>query len=147
MFDKSIQAGNPAAFGRVTCHQLETKLETKKEKQMKNEVTISGSVKAIKVYENERGTMLTGWLNHRDVSRTSDGTVDRVVYVAGMNIIALDKSVVKDILAAQNAGHEETGIVNLVGRLVTKFDRRQIAEADKRAPYLQLEVHAVEFNN
>lgn len=111
---------------------------------MKNEVTITGTVKNIKTYKNERGTLLTGWLNHRDISRTSNGTVDRVVYVAGMNIIALDDNVVSEILGVQTAGQEETRMVNLAGRLVTKFDRRQIAESEKKAPYLQLEVHSVE---
>lgn len=116
---------------------------------MKNEVTISGNIKAstLKTFTNERGTLLTGWLNQRDISRTSDGTADRSVYVVGMNIIALDDSVIGDILGAASAGSEETRLVTLTGRLVTKFDRRQnIDESKRRAPFAQLEVHAVEVN-
>jgi hypothetical protein len=112
---------------------------------MHNEVTITGTIKNIKTYENERGTLLTGWLDQRDVSRMADGTADRQVYVVGMNIIALDKSTVGDILGASRAGTEATSNVTISGRLVTKFDRRQnIDESKRRAPFAQLEVHAVE---
>ncbi len=116
---------------------------------MKNEVTISGTIKAstLKTYKNDRGTLLTGWLNQRDISRTSDGTADRQIYVVGMNIVALDDSVIGDILGTATAGREETQMVTLSGRLVTKFDRRQgIPESERRAPYAQLEVHAVEVS-
>ena len=112
---------------------------------MKNEGTITGTIKNIKTFTNERGTLLTGWLDQRDVSRTSDGTADRSIYVVGMNIIALDDSVISEILGEAKAGTEMTKPITLTGRWVTKFDRRQnVEEAKRRAPYLQLEVHAVE---
>lgn len=112
---------------------------------MKNESTITGTVKNIKTFTNERGTLLTGWLDQRDISRTSDGTADRAIYVVGMNIIALDDSVIGDILGVSSAGKETTKPVTVTGRLVTKFDRRpNVPEAERRAPYAQLEVHAVE---
>ena len=112
---------------------------------MKNTVTITGTIKNIKTYQNERGTLLTGWLDQRDVSRTSDDTIDRTVYVVGMNIIALDDSTIGEILGASKAGTESTLPVTVSGRLVTKFDRRQnIDETKRRAPFAQLEVHAVE---
>jgi hypothetical protein len=112
---------------------------------MQNTVTITGTIKNIKTYKNDRGTLLTGWLDQRDVSRTSDNTVDRSVYVVGMNIIALDDSTIGEILGASKAGTESTMPVTITGRLVTKFDRRQnIDESKRRAPFAQLEVHAVE---
>lgn len=112
---------------------------------MQNTVTITGTIKNIKTYKNERGTLLTGWLDQRDVSRTSDNTVDRLVYVVGMNIIAQDDSTIGEILGASKAGSESTPYVTITGRLVTKFDRRQnIDESKRRAPFAQLEVHAVE---
>ncbi len=112
---------------------------------MQNTVTITGTIKNIKTYKNERGTLLTGWLDQRDVSRTSDNTVDRSVYIVGMNIIALDDSTIGEILGASKAGTESTMPVTITGRLVTKFDRRQnIDESKRRAPFAQLEVHAVE---
>ena len=112
---------------------------------MQNTVTITGTIKNIKTYKNERGTLLTGWLDQRDVSRTSDNTVDRSVYVVGMNIIALDDSTIGEILGASKAGTESTMPVTITGRLVTKFDRRQnIDESKRRAPFAQLEVHAVQ---
>ena len=112
---------------------------------MKNEVTITGTIKNIRTYKNERGTLLTGWLDQRDVSRLSDDSADRTVYVVGMNIIALDDSTVGEILGASKAGTEATAPVTITGRLVTKFDRRQnIDESKRRAPFAQLEVHAVE---
>jgi len=112
---------------------------------MQNTVTITGTIKNIKTYKNERGTLLTGWLDQRDLSRMSDGTADRPVYVVGMNIIALDDSTIGEILGASKAGTESTLPVTITGRLVTKFDRRQnIDETKRRAPFAQLEVHAVE---
>jgi hypothetical protein len=116
-----------------------------KESKMQNEVTITGTIKNIKTYNNERGTLLTGWLDQRDMSRMSDGTADRPVYVVGMNIIALDKSTIGEILGASKAGTESTPQLTVTGRLVTKFDRRQnIEESKRRAPFAQVEVHAVE---
>jgi len=112
---------------------------------MLNEVTITGTIKNIKTYQNERGTLLTGWLDQRDMSRMSDGTADRPVYVVGMNIIALDNSVIGEILGESKAGTESTKPITVTGRLVTKFDRRQnIEESKRRAPFPQVEVHAVE---
>jgi len=112
---------------------------------MLNEVTITGTIKNIKTYQNERGTLLTGWLDQRDMSRMSDGTADRPVYVVGMNIIALDDSVIGEILGESKAGTENTKPITVTGRLVTKFDRRQnIEESKRRAPFPQVEVHAVE---
>jgi hypothetical protein len=114
---------------------------------MKNEVTVTGTIKNIKTYTNDRGTMLTGWFDQRDVSRTSDGTADRTVYVVGMNIVALDDSTVGEIIGASRAGAEVTLPITLTGRMVTRFDRRKGVEAkDQRAPQLQLEVHAVEVH-
>jgi hypothetical protein len=111
---------------------------------MKNEVTITGTIKNIKTYNNQRGTLLTGWLDQREVSRFTNDTADRQVYVVGMNIIALDDSVIGEILGEAKAGTESTQPITLTGRLVTKFDRRPgIKDSDRRAPYAQLEVHAV----
>ena len=112
---------------------------------MQNTVTITGTIKNIKTYKNDRGTLLTGWLDQRDLSRMSDGTADRPVYVVGMNIIALDDSTIGEILGASKAGTESTMPITITGRLVTKFDRRQnVEESKRRAPFAQLEVHAVE---
>lgn len=118
---------------------------------MKNEVIITGTIKNIRTFTSKtgKGTLLTGWLNQRDVSRTSDGVADRQVYVAGMNIVALDDSSVGDLLALDNArqGAEETIPVTITGRLVTRFDRRQdIPQSERRAPQLQLEVLEVATN-
>ena len=111
---------------------------------MHNQVTITGTIKNIKTYQNERGTLLTGWLDQRDTSRMSDGTADRPVYVVGMNIIALDNSTISEILGASKAGTESTPPVTIAGRLVTKFDRRQnIEESKRRAPFAQVEVHDI----
>ena len=111
---------------------------------MQNQVTITGTIKNIKTYKNQRGTLLTGWLDQRDYSRMSDGTADRAVYVVGMNIIALDDSVIGDILGESKAGTESTQPITLTGRLVTKFDRRpDVKDSDRRAPFAQLEVHTI----
>ena len=111
---------------------------------MKNEVTITGTIKNIKTYNNQRGTLLTGWLDQRETSRFTNDTADRQVYVVGMNIIALDDSVIGEILGESKAGTESTQPATLVGRLVTKLDRRpDVKDADRRAPHAQLEVHAI----
>jgi hypothetical protein len=116
---------------------------------MQNEVTISGTIKNVRQYTGSRGTMITGWLNQRDFSRLSDGTADRPVYVAGINIVALDDSTVGDLLSLNNTrqGQEETNLVTLKGRLVTRFDRRpNVAESERRVPQIQLEVFEVITN-
>jgi len=114
---------------------------------MQNQVTITGTIKNIKTYTNERGTMLTGWLDQREVSRFTNDTADRQVYVVGMNIIALDNDTVSEILGNSKAGTEATPNITLVGRLVTKFDRRPgVKDSERRAPFAQLEVHAVTTN-
>jgi hypothetical protein len=116
---------------------------------MQNEVTITGTIKNVRQFTGSKGTLVTGWLNQRDVSRTTDGVMDRLVYVAGINIVALDDSTVGDLLELDKArqGAEETMQVTLKGRLITRFDRRpDVAETARRAPQLQLEVFEVSTN-
>ena len=69
------------------------------------------------------------------------------MYVCGINVVALDDSTVGEILGVTRAGAEQSDLVTLKGRLVTRFDRRQnVAENDRRAPQLQLEVFEVVTN-
>ena len=113
---------------------------------MNNEVTLTGKIKNIKQYSGTKGTMITGWFDQREVSAFSNGNADRQVYVCGINIVALDDSTVGDILGLDKArqGQEQTEMVTIKGRLVTRFDRRPgVNESDRRAPQLQLEVHEV----
>lgn len=113
---------------------------------MENTVIISGTIKSLSTHEGSKGKMVRGWLNQRDASRTSDGTIDRVVYVAGINIVGFDNDVVTDLTGLDSArqGQAETQLVTLKGRLVTNFDRRPgIAESERRQPQLQLEVFEV----
>jgi hypothetical protein len=119
-----------------------------KEKKVKNTISISGTIKNVRTYESKsgKGTMLTGWLDQRDVSRTSDGTADRQIYVVGMKIVAFDNNTVADILGATKAGQEVSLPITLTGRMVTKFDTRDVPEDKKYKPMLQLEVHDVEVN-
>jgi hypothetical protein len=114
---------------------------------MKNEITITGTIKNVKTYSNEKGTLLTGWFDQRDVSRTSDGSADRMIYVVGMNVVALDESTVSEILGATKAGTEASMPITLTGRMRTRFDSRPNVPRDKQyPPTLQLEVHAVEVH-
>lgn len=115
---------------------------------IKNEVTLTGTIKNIRIHESKtgKGTLLTGWFDQRDISRTSDGTADRLVYVVGMNIVALDESVVADILGASKAGTEVSQFLTLSGRMKTRFDRRDIARKDQYPPQLQMEIHSVEVH-
>lgn len=113
---------------------------------MENVVTLTGKIKNIKTHTGSKGTMITGWFDQREISTFSNGGADREVYVVGLNIVALDDSTVGEILGAQRAGQEQTDLVTLKGRLVTRFDRRQdIAESQRRAPQVQFEVHEVEI--
>ena len=114
---------------------------------MNNEVTITGKIKNVKTYTGSKGTMVTGWFDQREISAFSNGEADRQVYVCGINIVALDDSTVGDILGVTRAGQEQSELVTLKGRLVTRFDRRQnVAEDSRRAPQLQLEVFEVTTN-
>lgn len=114
---------------------------------MNNEVTITGKIKNVKTFTGSKGTMVTGWFDQREISAFSNGEADRQVYVCGFNIVALDDSTVGEILGVTRAGAEQSDLVTLKGRLVTRFDRRQnVSESDRRAPQLQLEVHQVVTN-
>jgi hypothetical protein len=114
---------------------------------MNNEVTITGKIKNVRTFTGSKGTMVTGWFDQREVSAFSNGEADRQVYVCGINIVALDDSTVGEILGVTRAGQEQSDLVTLKGRLVTRFDRRQdVAENARRAPQLQLEVFEVSKN-
>jgi hypothetical protein len=114
---------------------------------MENTVKLTGKIKNIKSFTGSKGTLVTGWFDQREVSTFSNGGADRQVYVVGINIIALDDSTVGDILGLSRAGTEQTDLVTLSGRLVTRFDRRQdIPESQRRAPMVQFEVHEVTVN-
>jgi len=114
---------------------------------MENAVKLTGKLKNIKTFSGSKGTMVTAWFDQREVSTFSNGGADRQVYVVGINVVALDDSTVGEILGLSRAGTEQTDLVTLSGRLVTRFDRRQdIAESQRRAPVVQFEVHAVEVN-
>ena len=114
---------------------------------MENTVKLTGKIKNIKSFTGSKGTLVTGWFDQREVSTFSNGGADRQVYVVGINIVVLDDSTVGEILGLSRAGTEQTDLVTLSGRLVTRFDRRQdIPESQRRAPQLQFEVHAVEVN-
>lgn len=114
--------------------------------ELKNEVTITGTLKNIRTFTGSKGTLATGWLDQRTYSRLPDGTADRPVYVVGMNIVALDDSTVGDLVDLDKGrqGNETTQVVTLKGRMITRFDRRDIPE--KRAPQLQFEVFEVSVN-
>jgi hypothetical protein len=114
--------------------------------EIKNEVTITGTLKNIRQFTGSRGTLVTGWFDQRTASRLPDNTMDRMVYVVGMNIVALDDSTVGDLIDLDKArqGNEHTQQVTLKGRMITRFDRRDIPE--KRAPQLQFEVLEVSVN-
>jgi hypothetical protein len=114
---------------------------------MNNEVTITGKIKNVRTFTGSKGTMVTGWFDQREISAFSNGEADRQVYVCGFNIVALDDSTVGEILGVTRAGQEQSDLVTLKGRLVTRFDRRQnVSEDARRAPQLQLEVHEVVTN-
>jgi len=114
--------------------------------EIKNEYTVTGTLKNIRTFTGSKGTLATGWLDQRTYSRLPDGTADRAVYVVGMNIVALDDSTVGDLVDLDKArqGNETTQQVTLKGRMITRFDRRDIPE--KRAPQLQFEVFEVSVN-
>lgn len=110
---------------------------------MENTVTLTGKIKNVRTHTGSKGTMITGWFDQREISTFSNGGADREVYVVGLNIVALDGSTVSDILGAVPAGREQSDLLTLTGRLVTRFDRRDVPEAQKYKPTVQFEVHAV----
>ena len=114
---------------------------------MENTVTLTGKLKNVRTHTGSKGTMITAWFDQREVSAFSNGEADRQVYVCGINVVALDDSTVGEILGVTRAGSEQSDLVTLKGRLVTRFDRRQdIAETARRAPQLQLEVFEITTN-
>lgn len=106
-------------------------------KDVFNEVTLVGKIKNVKSYSGDKGTMITGWFDQREGASNT--------YVVGINIVALDKTTVGGILGVTRAGTEQSDLITIKGRLVTRFDRRQdVSEDARRAPQLQLQVLEVQ---
>lgn len=108
---------------------------------MNNEVKAVGKVKNIRVITTKDGNrFVTGWFDQREISSFGDGRHDREVYVFGINLVSFDNDTIETLLQldASRQGMPATQLVNITGRLQSRFDRRQIAEADKRPPQLQL---------
>lgn len=108
---------------------------------MNNEVKVQGKVKNIRVITTKTGDQfVTGWFDQREISSFGDGRHDRQVYVFGINVVSYDKEAIDTLLQldAARQGQPATQLINVTGRLQSRFDRRQVAESDKRAPQLQL---------
>lgn len=108
---------------------------------MLNEISVQGKIQKIRTFKNERGVMVVGWLDQREVSAFTDGTHDREIYKFGINIVSFDPAVV-DALAALDAGRMDTPhttLVTLKGSLKTKFPPKD----SKFTPQLQLVVEEI----
>lgn len=108
---------------------------------MNNEVKVVGKVKNIRVIESKSGVkFVTGWFDQREISAFGDGRHDREVYVFGINIVSFDADTIATLTQLDSArqGAPSTVLVNITGRLQTRFDRR--TTGDKQDPRLQLVV-------
>lgn len=108
---------------------------------MNNEVNAQGKIKNIRVMTTKSGTQfVTGWFDQREISSFGDGRHDRQVYVFGVNVVSYDADTIKTLLEldASRQGQPATQLVNITGRLQSRFDKRQVAESDKRPPQLQV---------
>lgn len=115
---------------------------------MNNEVKVQGKIKNIRVITSKSGTQfVTGWFDQREISAFGDGRHDRQVYVFGINVVSYDPETIKTLLEldATRQGMPATVLVNVTGRLQSRFDKRQVSEADKRAPQLQLIVDELQL--
>lgn len=115
---------------------------------MNNEVKVQGKIKNIRVMTTKSGTQfVTGWFDQREISSFGDGRHDRQVYVFGINIVSYDADTIKFlcVLDSQRQGQPATQLVNVTGRLQSRFDKRAVAESDKRPPQLQLIVDELEL--
>lgn len=115
---------------------------------MNNEVKVQGKIKNIRVITSKSGTQfVTGWFDQREISAFGDGRHDRQVYVFGINVVSYDQETIKMlcVLDSQRQGQPATQLVNITGRLQSRFDKRAVAESDKRPPQLQLIVDELEL--
>ena len=92
---------------------------------MINEATIQGKIQNIRTFKNDRGVMITGWLDQRGVSAFTDGTHDREVYKLGISIVSFEPDVVYALSALDAARMDSkyTALVTLKGSLGTKMPK------------------------
>jgi hypothetical protein len=93
---------------------------------MLNEISVQGKIQKIRTFKNERGVMVVGWLDQREVSAFTDGSHDREIYKFGINIVSFEPDVV-NALSALDAGRMDTphtSLVTLKGSLKTKFPEK-----------------------
>lgn len=108
---------------------------------MLNEISVQGKIQKIRTFKNDRGVMVIGWLDQREVSAFTDGSHDREIYKFGINIVSFEPDVV-NALSALDAGRMDqkyTALVTLKGSLKTKFPK----EGSDFNPQLQLVVDEI----
>lgn len=108
---------------------------------MLNEISVQGKIQKIRTFKNERGVMVIGWLDQREVSAFTDGSHDREIYKFGINIVSKEPDVV-NALSALDAGRMDqkyTTLVTLKGSLKTQFPK----EGSNFKPQLQLVVNEI----
>lgn len=107
---------------------------------MLNEISVQGTIKNIRTFKSDRGSMVIGWLDQREISAFSDGSHDRPVYKFGINIVSYEPEVV-NALAAMESGRQDhqTIALTLKGSLKTKFPK----PGTTYQPQLQLVVEEI----
>jgi hypothetical protein len=106
----------------------------KKETEMNNTVNASGYIKNVQERGSGNYKVITANLTQRDADGKCTFTMPLV----------FTTSEAKIVLGNLNWYDGVSEVVNLTGKLVTRFDRRPgIDNAERRAPYTQIEVVSV----
>lgn len=94
----------------------------------KNFTEVEGTVKAIKSYSDERGTLVTAWFTQR---------LTDPIEVTTLNIGLVAK---KDEVGAQLAKLEDGAAVTVIGRLLTRVNRK-----DPKNPQYTIQIEVDEL--
>jgi transcriptional regulator of heat shock response len=104
-----------------------------------NEVTVSGKLKSIKEYKNERGTLMLAIITQRNEFDSAVFTMPVVIHNDDV------QKVVRKLNESRNDS-DYTQLVKVTGQLNTRFDKEPGKDAsDRKAPFTRIVAEQVEL--
>lgn len=106
---------------------------------MQNQVTVTGKLKNIRVFENSYGVLVTAQLTQKNGTERAKFT---------MPIGAIDPAVQSTLkgLSQTTAEGDYTPEVTITGAIDTRFDTRpNVQQSERKAPFTRILVESVEL--
>lgn len=100
---------------------------------MENQISVSGKLKNVREFKNNRGTLMVAQLTQRDEH-------DRAVFTMPIVIHdAVTQKIVRDLDVARKSDEDYTVLVTINGQLNTRFDREPNKNlADRKPPFTRI---------